>query len=86
MGALKVSDPGYVVRGSDLYIKTMQELGLPYNSDFNDGDQYGVGLMQYTIGKGKRCDVVSALLEPIKNNKTSINLDTGSSKRYNVCY
>ena len=49
-GNLKVSDPGYVAKGSNLYIKTMQELGLPYNSDFNDGDQYGVGFMQYTIG------------------------------------
>jgi len=71
-GSLKVSDPGYVVEGSNLYIKAMQELGLPYNSDFNDGDQYGVGLMQYTIGNGKRCDAVSAFLKPIKNNK---NLD-----------
>ena len=71
-GFLKVSDPGYVVEGSNLYIKAMQELGLPYNSDFNDGDQYGVGLMQYTIGNGKRCDVVSAFLKSIKNDK---NLD-----------
>ena len=80
-GGLKVSDPGYVVMGSSLYIKTMQELGLPYNSDFNDGDQYGVGLMQYTIGNGKRCDVVSAFLEPIKNNKNlHINLSTVVTK------
>ena len=72
-GGLKVSDPGYVVEGSNLYIKTMQELGLPYNSDFNDGDQYGVGLMQYTIDNGKRCDVVSAFLEPIKD-KVNLNI------------
>ena len=72
-GHLKVSDPGYVVEGSNLYIKTMQELGLPYNSDFNDGDQYGVGLMQYTIDNGKRCDVVSAFLEPIKD-KVNLNI------------
>lgn len=76
-GGLKVSDPGYVVEGSNLYIKTMKELGLPYNSDFNDGDQYGVGLMQYTIGNGKRCDVVSAFLDPIKNKKNlNISLST----------
>jgi choline dehydrogenase len=53
MASIKVSDPGYVAKGSDLYIKSMQNLGLPYNRDFNDGDQYGVGLMQYTIGDGK---------------------------------
>ncbi len=80
-GKLKVSDPGYVAEGSNLYIKTMQELGLPYNSDFNDGNQYGVGLMQYTIGNGKRCDVESAFLEPIKNNKNiHIELNTVVTK------
>jgi len=68
-GPIKVSDPGYVAKGSDIYIKTMQELGLPYNDDFNDGNQFGVGLMQYTIGSAKRCDAVSAFLKPLKNNK-----------------
>jgi choline dehydrogenase-like flavoprotein len=38
---------------------------LPYNRDFNDGDQYGVGLMQYTIGNGKRSDTVSTLIKPL---------------------
>ena len=47
----------------------MQELGLPYNNDFNDGNQFGVGLMQYTIGSSKRCDAVSAFLNLLKNNK-----------------
>ena len=68
-GPIKVSDPGYVAKGSDLYIKAMQKLGLPYNRDFNDGDQYGVGLMQYTIGDGKRSDTVSTLINPIIDNK-----------------
>ncbi len=71
-GNLKVSDPGYIVEGTNLYIKTMQAMGLPYNDDFNDGDQYGVGTMQYTIGNGKRCDVYSAFLQSKTNNK---NLD-----------
>ena len=76
-GAIKVSDPGYVAKGSDLYIKSMQNLGLPYNRDFNDGEQYGVGLMQYTIGDGKRSDTVSTLLKPLSNNKNfQIKLNT----------
>ena len=80
-GAIKVSDPSYVAKGSDLYIKSMQALGLPYNRDFNDGDQFGVGLMQYTIGEGKRCDTISALINPILNNKClNIKLDTLVSK------
>ena len=68
-GPLKVSDPKYVVKGTDLYIKTMQGLGLPYNSDFNDGEQYGVGLMQLTTNYGKRCSAVDAFITPIRKNK-----------------
>ena len=68
-GPLKVSDPKYVVKGTDLYIKTMQGLGLPFNSDFNDGNQHGVGLMQLTTNYGKRCSAVDAFIEPIRNNK-----------------
>ena len=68
-GPLKVSDANYVVKGTDLYIKTMQELGIPHNSDFNDGDQYGVGLMQLTTNYGKRCSAVDAFIDPIKKNK-----------------
>ncbi|MBT3777122.1 MAG: hypothetical protein HOF83_03700 [Pelagibacteraceae bacterium] len=74
-GPLKVSDPKYVVKGTDLYIKTMQGLGLPFNSDFNDGNQYGVGLMQLTTNYGKRCSAVDAFIDPIRdNNKLNIKL------------
>ena len=74
-GPLKVSDPKYVVKGTDLYIKTMQGLGLPFNSDFNDGDQHGVGLMQLTTNYGKRCSAVDAFIDPIRdNNKFNIKL------------
>ena len=76
-GNLKVSDPGYIVEGTNLYIKTMQAMGLPYNDDFNDGDQYGVGTMQYTIGNGKRCDVYSAFLQSKTNNK-NLEIKTSS--------
>ena len=68
-GPLKVSDPKYVVKGTDLYIKTMQGLGLPFNFDFNDGNQYGVGLMQLTTNYGKRCSAVDAFIESIRKNK-----------------
>ena len=76
-GFIKVSDPGYVAKGSDLYIKSMQNLGLPYNRDFNDGEQYGVGLMQYTIDDGRRSDTVSTLLKPLlKDKNLQIKLNT----------
>ena len=55
----------------------MQEMGLPYNDDFNDGDQYGVGTMQYTIVNGKRCDVYSSFLQSKTNNK-NLHIKTNS--------
>ena len=80
-GPIKVSDPGFVAEGSNLYIKSMQALGLPYNRDFNNGNQYGVGLMQYTIGDGKRCDTISSLINPILDDKNlKIKLNTTVSK------
>ena len=80
-GPIKVSDPGYVAEGSNLYIKAMQNLGLPYNRDFNSGNQYGVGLMQYTIGNGKRCDTISSLIKPILNNRRlKVKLNTVVTK------
>ena len=80
-GFIKVSDPGYVAKGSDLYIKSMQNLGLPYNRDFNDGEQYGVGLMQYTIDDGRRSDTVSTLLKPLlKDKNLQIKLNTVVTK------
>ena len=80
-GPIKVSDPGFVAEGSNLYIKSMQALGLPYNRDFNNGNQYGVGLMQYTIGDGKRCDTISSLINPILDYKNlKIKLNTTVSK------
>ena len=76
-GPIDVSFSKYVAKGSELYIKTMQELGIPYNNDFNNGDQYGVGLMQYTIGNNQRSDVVKQLIRPIEHKKNmTIMLET----------
>ena len=68
-GPLKVSDPKYISKGAYLYIKTLQELGINYSNDFNDGDPRGVGLMQLTIDGNKRCSAVDAFIKPVKNNK-----------------
>ena len=76
-GPLKVSDPGFIAEGSKIYIDTMKNLGLPFNDDFNNGNQYGTGYMQFTIDNGKRCDAVKAFLSPIiHNDKLKIFIKT----------
>src|SRR5690606_28777277 len=49
-GPLRVSDPGYTCRMSELFIMAGQNLGLPFNPDFNGARQNGIGAMQMTIG------------------------------------
>ena len=59
-GQLKVSDPKYISRGAYIYIKTLQEMGINYTNDFNEGNAKGVGFMQLTTD-GKK-DVVLQML------------------------
>ncbi|MGL4281823.1 MAG: GMC family oxidoreductase, partial [Albidovulum sp.] len=45
-GPLAVSNPRHVAEISDIFVKTLQEMGLPFRPDFNGGQQGGVGYMQ----------------------------------------
>ncbi len=69
-GDLLVSDPGSLCDMSGDFILAAQELGHPYNLDFNGERQAGVGVMQHTMGRrdgGRmvRCDAVSAFLSQV---------------------
>jgi choline dehydrogenase len=64
-GPLKVSDPRYVVDAADLFVRTMQRMGLPFTADFNSGSLDGVGYMQTTTYRGERCSAATAFLHPI---------------------
>ncbi|WP_019998158.1 GMC family oxidoreductase [Aureimonas ureilytica] len=66
-GPLKISHLGHTSPMTRTYLKTMQELGLPYNPDFNGAGQYGVGLMQHTIdwATRRRSSAVDAFLKPV---------------------
>ncbi len=67
-GPLSVSNAGHVCEMSDIFVKTLQEMGHPLRSDFNGGRQTGVGYMQVTVGNGRRCGAVEAFLAPIMND------------------
>lgn len=67
-GPLAVSNPLHTAEISDIFVKTLQEMGLPLRSDFNGGEQFGVGYMQTTIGGAKRCGAVEAFLDPVRAN------------------
>jgi len=69
-GDLMVSDPGSLCDMTEDFILAAQELGHPYNPDFNGERQSGVGVMQHTMGRGPdrrmvRCDAVAAFLSQV---------------------
>lgn len=72
-GPLAVSNANHVCEISDVFVKTLQTMGHPLTSDFNGGEQAGVGYMQITTDKGKRCGAVEAFLSPVlKNPKLTV--------------
>jgi choline dehydrogenase len=65
-GPLGVSDPVNPHPLSKAFVRAGQEFGLPYNSDFNGEDQWGVGLYQTTTRDSRRCSAAVAYLRPAR--------------------
>ena len=68
-GPLGVSMPVSALPICDAYIRAGQELGIPYNHDFNGKTQAGVGFYQLTQRNRRRSSTALAYLEPVKNRK-----------------
>jgi choline dehydrogenase len=67
-GPLLVSDPGHVDTTSRWFIQSAQEIGVPYNHDFNGTHQTGVGFYQFMNRAGQRCSAVHAMIDPIRSD------------------
>ncbi len=61
-GPLKVSDLRLRRPIADYYIKAAQEIGIPYNEDYNGATQEGVGYFQQTAYKGFRWSTAKGFL------------------------
>ncbi|RRY12984.1 GMC family oxidoreductase [Brucella anthropi] len=68
-GPLGVSMPSAPLPICDAYIRAGQELGIPYNPDFNGREQAGVGFYQLTQRNRRRSSASLAYLAPIKDRK-----------------
>jgi choline dehydrogenase len=49
------------------YLAAAQEVGIPFNPDFNGEVQEGCGPMQATIRNGARCSAADAYLHPVRS-------------------
>lgn len=67
-GPVLVSDPGHINEMSRWFVQAVQQLGEPFNPDFNGHKQRGVGFYQFTNRHGRRSSSAYAFLEPLEAN------------------
>ncbi len=76
-GPLGVSMPAAPLPICDAYIRAGQELGIPYNPDFNGRQQAGVGFYQVTQRDHRRSSASMAYISTIKSRK-NLKVRTGA--------
>lgn len=76
-GPLGVSMPAATLPICDAYIRAGQELGIPYNPDFNGARQAGVGFYQLTQRDRRRSSAATAYLAPIRR-RPNLTIRTGA--------
>lgn len=75
-GPLAVSnipDPQPMTRA---FVRSCQELGIPYNPDFNGPVQAGCGVYQTTTRNGRRCSASIGYLRP-NRDRPNLTVETG---------
>jgi choline dehydrogenase-like flavoprotein len=68
-GPLGVSNPIAPLPICEAYFRAGQELGIPFNPDFNGASQEGVGYYQLTQRNARRSSASVAYLKPIRDRK-----------------
>ncbi|HSU06267.1 MAG TPA: choline dehydrogenase [Acetobacteraceae bacterium] len=68
-GPLAVSDLRSKHELNDAFIAGAQELGYPYNPDFNGAEQEGVGPLQVTVRGMRRCSAARGYLRPVMSRR-----------------
>ena len=63
-GELKISWIDKLHTSSQAFMQAAMAYGMPFNSDMNDGDPYGIGYLQGTIFDGHRQSAATAFLKP----------------------
>jgi len=68
-GELKLSWIKDVHPSSSAFLSAALDAGMPFNEDFNSGNQDGVGHVLGTIYKGRRQSAAKAFLDPVRQRK-----------------
>lgn len=73
-GVSNLQDPQEMTRA---FIRSCQELGIPYNPDFNGPIQKGVGAYQVNVVNGRRCSAAVGYLRPAMK-RPNLTVQTGA--------
>jgi len=71
-GPLGVSNPIAPLPICEAYFRAGQEMGIPFNADFNGASQDGLGYYQLTQRNARRSSASVAYLKPIANRRNLI--------------
>ena len=74
-GLQKVSDLRLRRPIADMFIKAAEQIGIPFNEDYNGENQEGVGYFQQTAHKGFRWSTAKGFLRPAKS-RTNLTIVT----------
>ena len=77
LGVSNLKDPQPMTRA---FVQSCQELGLPYNPDFNGQVQEGAGTYQTTTRNGRRCSAAVGYLRPALK-RPNLTVETGCQVR-----
>lgn len=77
-GPLGVSDIDHIHPLTRAWLQACQQAGLPYNPDFNSGDQAGCGLYQITAKNRRRSSAATAFIKPARH-RPNLQVRTGST-------
>ena len=75
-GPLGVSNPIAPLPICEAYFRAGQEMGIPFNADFNGASQDGLGYYQLTQKNARRSSASVAYLKPISNRR-NLTVRTG---------
>ncbi len=75
-GPLGVSNPVSPLPICEAYFRAAQELGIPFNPDFNGAHQEGVGYYQLTQRNARRSSAAVAYLNPVRG-RSNLAIETG---------
>lgn len=78
LGVSNVANPQPMTRA---FVMACQQLGIPYNHDFNGATQAGAGYYQLNVVEGRRCSAARGYLDPVRRRPNLTILTQAASQR-----